>query len=368
MNDFSKEKNINDPKGVPSDKRNTTKTNEQNIKDTLTQMKELLLEVYRLTSNYENTNDNMELALTIVAGALDAEATFILRKEEKGFQFTHFSRKFSSLPSIDLNNKRVQFELAKSTLFQDVLMQSQTISADYISVLDVNQCEKKDEICNKNGFQSFAICPIYINGSPNYLIGALNGKQHPEFLKYCSSAFSDIIQRILQEKEMHKLATIDQMTGLYNRTYYNAYIEKIKEKKPPQVAFVMADLFRLKYVNDTFGHLDGDNYIRYAANILKDVFQDKNVSIFRLGGDEFGIILLGKSPEYIELKIEEAWRRTEKNPLKTESGYPVPGRINFGYAYSKEYKDFDALISEADAKMRADKRSYYVTLGINQRK
>ena len=81
----------------------------------------------------------------------------------------------------------------------------------------------------------------------------------------------------------------DPLTGVKSRNAYNAYIEECKKHRIFDVGMAFADINGLKNINDTMGHLQGDQLIASFAEILKDEF-DRD-SVFRISGDEFVVIV-----------------------------------------------------------------------------
>jgi diguanylate cyclase (GGDEF)-like protein/PAS domain S-box-containing protein len=102
---------------------------------------------------------------------------------------------------------------------------------------------------------------------------------------------SDITERKLAEEEIQYLSYHDQLTGLYNRRFYEKEIEKLNyEKKYYPLSIIMADVNGLKLTNDAFGHIAGDILLTSIAKILKRECR-KNDIIARIGGDEFVILM-----------------------------------------------------------------------------
>ena len=106
----------------------------------------------------------------------------------------------------------------------------------------------------------------------------------------------DITDAIREKNRIEYERDYDHLTGLLNRHAYYRRIEKLFHDKSKLniTAFVMIDLDNLKYVNDTYGHNFGDDYIKTAATALKK-FQDHGGIVSRLSGDEFSICLPGFS-------------------------------------------------------------------------
>ncbi|ATP39573.1 hypothetical protein CSE16_05630 [Solibacillus sp. R5-41] len=98
-----------------------------------------------------------------------------------------------------------------------------------------------------------------------------------------------IILKILTETI--RLATFDQLTGVYNRSSYLKYIERLIQKKNMKhIGLLLIDLDNFKQVNDQYGHLEGDEVLKQMADILRNAIGKKG-SVVRFGGDEFAIVL-----------------------------------------------------------------------------
>ena len=104
---------------------------------------------------------------------------------------------------------------------------------------------------------------------------------------YC--LFMDVTLRRKYEHMLLTAATIDALTGLYNRRYFYDFIA---EKKGHPMTILYIDLDRFKEVNDTFGHARGDEVLKKTANYIKEIFTGDTVA--RLGGDEFAVLHLGR--------------------------------------------------------------------------
>ncbi len=155
----------------------------------------------------------------------------------------------------------------------------------------------------------------------------------------------------LMFQEMKRLSDEDLLTGLLNRNAMNNRISELTcgEKvlqKPYGIVFV--DLNGLKKVNDQGGHVAGDEFLRTAANILKDVYHDCDV--YRIGGDEFLIFST-------ELSQEEFNRRIETLRIRAEESEEIRFAIGSCYADAKE--DVRDAMRLADERMYEDKEKYY---------
>jgi diguanylate cyclase (GGDEF)-like protein len=155
------------------------------------------------------------------------------------------------------------------------------------------------------------------------------------------------------KEELKHLSYHDSLTGLYNRTYLN-HVIKIGAIRNP-IVFSM-DIDRLKYVNDNFGHLEGDKLIVSVSEILKKSFRKEDL-VARIGGDEFVAILSDAEEKTADCIMERIKEETEKANLAIREDY-LRISVSTGYAIKEnENEEIDFLMKKADEKMYEDKRS-----------
>jgi len=100
----------------------------------------------------------------------------------------------------------------------------------------------------------------------------------------------NIEERKRSEEIMRQLSYYDQLTGLYNRRFYEEELKRLDTDRNLPIALIMADLNGLKLVNDAFGHLEGDKLMKKIAKILRMACRSDEI-ISRIGGDEFVILM-----------------------------------------------------------------------------
>ncbi len=157
---------------------------------------------------------------------------------------------------------------------------------------------------------------------------------------------SQIGNHLLLDK-LTKLSSIDVLTGLYNRNRLNSYMNEILELEDAPTALLFFDINGLKKVNDNEGHIAGDNLIRRAAHALISTFTEDE--IFRVGGDEFVVILRNVEEKQIIDYIAKLHKKSKKNDIS----------FAVGYAMTNSSKDIEKLLKEADENMYNDKRKFY---------
>ena len=101
---------------------------------------------------------------------------------------------------------------------------------------------------------------------------------------------NNVTEQELLKQEVQRQAYLDPLTGLYNRSYYEKYIQNLPENCFP-LSIISADCNDLKHINDYYGHLTGDEYIRISASLFRWVLTADKAVMCRIGGDEFLIFL-----------------------------------------------------------------------------
>ena len=159
-----------------------------------------------------------------------------------------------------------------------------------------------------------------------------------------------ILKRKNKKNELNKedkLKFIDVMTSLKNRNYLNYNIKKWDENVIYPQAIIIIDLNNIKYINDNYGHAEGDEVIKKAAGILI-INQLENTDIVRTDGNEFLVYMVG----YDEKKVIEYTRKINKE-LKE---LPHEFGATLGYSMiTDDIKTIDDAINEATLSMRQAK-------------
>lgn len=172
----------------------------------------------------------------------------------------------------------------------------------------------------------------------------------------------NVDQEMTEEKNLVQKAENDLLTGVFNKKTIEEKIdEAIAEEKANihQILF-MVDLDNFKAVNDTFGHIYGDQVLIDAANKLKKVFHH-NALIGRLGGDEFAVCAAFEAfdevhlVKYIEEKGEEL--RAQMQEEYCCDDFTVTVSASIGIAVAPESgKGFEELYRKADKALYLSKR------------
>ncbi len=162
------------------------------------------------------------------------------------------------------------------------------------------------------------------------------------------------------EKEIYKkMANTDSLTRLKNRVAYEAFlVEFSKCKKSCRGWFVSMDLNGLKTINDTYGHLKGDQLIvNFSSILLKEEEKDENIKAFRIGGDEFFVFVFENDTFDINAWIDDIKVRFAQTESFVDGFIPSFAAGSY-YVQKSNQEDFEKAFHAADERMYEDKKGY----------
>lgn len=150
----------------------------------------------------------------------------------------------------------------------------------------------------------------------------------------------------------------DHLTGLYNRvqleSYMNYQIRNLREGK--YFFLILLDLDRFKMINDTYGHIVGDDALIQMAKILRMNCKKKQDYVSRLGGDEFVIIGQCNDKASVEVILERLQAAVEDFNKNGKKQYQLQFSAGYTICDRGSEATLDTLINEADQKMYQNKK------------
>ena len=170
------------------------------------------------------------------------------------------------------------------------------------------------------------------------------------------NAYAHIVVDITDEKQaanrLNSKAYMDPGTGIHNRLFFDEYMESVLEEGR-EVTLCYLDLDGLKYVNDHYGHNQGDNYIRSFVSLMKSSVRSTDI-FATIGGDEFCVVIPEVEKETAEKKFAEL---LELFVAENKEEYPV----SFSYGVVEirrigKRMTLEEIIKTADAQMYECKR------------
>ena len=146
--------------------------------------------------------------------------------------------------------------------------------------------------------------------------------------------------------EISRAATIDPVTGLFNRRHFETRLQAELQRARRQqedLALLMVDIDDFKRINDTFGHLEGDRALREVADLLRG-----GVRIFdlcaRYGGEEFAIVMPA-TPRSFAIQVAERIRQRIHEYTRFD---PYPITVSIGVGLLRPDDNTDDLVNAAD--------------------
>ncbi len=173
-------------------------------------------------------------------------------------------------------------------------------------------------------------------------------------LSILASLIGLILNNAMLFKKVESLAITDGLTGLYTRTHFierlQEEIERAKTNSIP-ISIAMIDIDYFKKVNDTYGHLAGDTFLKQLSNILRRRFRSVDV-LARYGGEEFAVLMYHTTIQESYKILEEVRKMVEDEKffMPIESYRPIQIRktISIGIAELSTEETPDELIKKAD--------------------
>jgi diguanylate cyclase (GGDEF)-like protein len=172
-----------------------------------------------------------------------------------------------------------------------------------------------------------------------------------------AATLSQVANRAATDEEMARRALYDSLTGLPNRALFAENLSRAVARRTPggyegELAVIFADIDRFKDVNDTYGHLVGDNLLTTLAPRLAALMRDGD-TVARFGGDEFVFLLEGitDGADAMEAALQLS-AAAQKVPIVLPDGLITHITLSLGVSLSRERIDcVDAMMAEADEAM-----------------
>ncbi|MEE8330696.1 MAG: diguanylate cyclase [Acidimicrobiia bacterium] len=210
------------------------------------------------------------------------------------------------------------------------------------------------------------VVPLVVHGRLLGVLEAMNDPDSPEFsvhqlgtLKAAAAQAAVAIENHLLFGEVQRLAITDELTGVHSRRHLfelgqREFAQSVRFRKP--LSAIMFDLDHFKSINDTLGHLVGDEVLEGVANRCANVLREIDV-LGRYGGEEFAVILPDASATDASVVAERVRRAIADEPVETARG-PVAVTVSIGVAEAGPgVLDLKTLLDRADAAMYSAKQA-----------
>ena len=192
----------------------------------------------------------------------------------------------------------------------------------YEDYRDVAEAMDKDNFIERLGDEGMFTLNyrLMLDNRPQYMaLFAVRMKEDPRFVVIAVANIDSSIRKEIAINEALgnaiDVANRDPLTGVKSHYAYDKTVAEIdsefSDDSCPEFAVAVCDINGLKTVNDTLGHSAGDEYIRSACRLICNIF--KHSPVFRIGGDEFAVILRGQDYHILETLKEEFGEKNTEN-------------------------------------------------------
>lgn len=219
----------------------------------------------------------------------------------------------------------------------------------YMSDLEQERGQPSYEMLKAQQVWRLLAVPLMKGGAMVGFLGVDNPRAHYDDATLLASIqffVTNSLDRKKQQAYLEKLSYRDMLTGLYNRNRYIERLEAYKQVQDQQIGAIYIDLNGLKKVNDEQGHRAGDELIVRAAGTIAGIFAE---DAYRVGGDEFVVILLDVSREDFARKTEQLRRQMQENSVDA----------SIGGVWQASTENLENLLRRADENMYKEKKRYY---------
>lgn len=277
----------------------------------------------------QNTNEKLKVTLKGVTNAI-----FVLDEygnvevvNDRGLSFVsspnYIGEPISKIVQVDSNQNIELNSVVLDCLQNEVTFQS---SSDFY----IYDNEAKQHIVE------FSLSPIKFK--ENQVSGAI-------------LIINDVTKRQIESKQNKYNSQHDHHTGLYNRYFFDAELQRLNTARQLPISILMGDINGLKIINDTFGHMEGDLYIKIISDILKSATRVEDI-VARWGGDEFVILLPQTSKEdalIIAARIKDLCEKSRYQKVTPSISLGIATKVN-------NKQDINGVLLLAEEEMYSNKQ------------
>ncbi len=296
-------------------------------------------------------NDLLERILENVHKVVPHDAAIVMQLEDGKLRITHW-RGYENR-GMDQYLKSFHCPLEQFFTFKQMAETKKPLI-----IANIHECGQWVDLGESGWGHSFLGCPVVVKGETIGFLcldsaqAGFFSTEHASRLQVFASQAAVAIESARLFEETQRLAVVDSLTGVYNRTFFDTELERLQKSRHFPISILVADMDKLKAVNDRWGHAAGDELLRQTARILQAVFRAEDI-ITRVGGDEFAVLLPGVdavAAAKMVTRLQEAI--TEFN----QNSRTIPVSISFGIATGDKGDSLMEVYREADLNMYRQKQ------------
>ena len=320
-------------------------------------LEEIVNEGLRLALRAPMPDDSINVLLEYIGKELDCERIYIFEKDDRGYDNNTYEWCTSGVEPQIQNLKNLPPDVCESWYHN--FSHDKNIMIEYLEDIKDSNRMLYNVLAPQN-IHSLAVVPLYDDGKIIGFYGVDNPparslEYSTNMLKIMGHFIVSALKRRDLVKELETMGMTDQLTKLGNRFAMDRYISEIRPES--SIGAVYCDITGLKRVNDSQGHIAGDNLIIRVSQCLARTFD--GYGVFRIGGDELLALCPGISEHDMTALVEK---------LRTDMpDYNVIMAVGAIWRSSNK-ESMDRLLSESEKLMYEDKARYYANANIDRRR
>ena len=173
------------------------------------------------------------------------------------------------------------------------------------------------------------------------------------------ASLRDVTDNVRLRERLRNLSMSDELTGLYNRRGFLTLIREqmtLSDQSGENILLLYGDLDGLKWINDTFGHSEGDRALIEAAEILRETFRESDL-IARVGGDEFAVVVPGGGHDVANALALRLKHNIDARNVNRERPYKLSMSTGVACYEPGQPITIEEFLSRADRLMYENKRA-----------
>lgn len=214
-------------------------------------------------------------------------------------------------------------------------------------------------VLNEPYIRFYAGCPLRAPNGRKLGTLCIIDRQPRSFEKEDLEALKDLASMVERELAAVQQATLDELTNISNRRGFMMLAQctlRLCVRENICASLVFMDLDKLKPINDTFGHAEGDRALTVFAEHMKTACRDSDI-FARLGGDEFAMLIIHSSKEHAESVVSRLQQSVEKYNREAKRGYDIMFSYGVVEFVPEKHSTIEAMLVEGDSLMYAFKKS-----------
>ena len=327
----------------------TEKVLEQQVVQQKLEFEQTLLKCVRILLEEGDSNLAIEKTIALAGRQYHADRCYVFESghDSSNRRVVHNTHEWCA-PGIEPQMHTLQnLPIALVSPWMELFLNSREVVIENLEDIRDAHPDLYATLKRQNIQRLFAV-PLHLDGILTGFIGVDNPHDClGDFTLLHSLAYfmDNTISRTRLADELRSISLHDSLTGLGNRNAYQAACKRLAEEKISNIGVIYIDLNDLKFINDTYGHEKGDEYITSMSAIFSKHFRSSD--IFRIGGDEFVFLSQNIAQDMFHKKIRN---------MRIECERKHPGALSLGALWEVAPPNIEVMIRECDRRMYQEKK------------